>query len=438
MEDWIERAARRAPSVTAIETPAGSATYADLDARVHAAAGRLAARGVGEGDRVGLALPGGLAFAELLHATWRLGAIAVPIDLRLGARERAAQAAGAALVVEAPLVGNTLGPPPRPATRDSRSVAAVLHTSGSTGAPKPVELTFANFHWNAAGSALALGLDRNERWLCTLPVCHVGGLSILVRSAIYGTTAVVHERFEADRAAAALGGGAITLVSLVATTLARTLDAGLPAGAPALRCAVIGGGPVAPGLLERAETAGIPLAQTYGLTETCSMVTVSAAGEPHTAGRPIAPARLEVDARTREIAVGGAVLAPGSAGPGGLLATGDLGSVDEAGRLTVHGRASDTIVTGGENVSPVEVEAALESHPAVAEAGVHGREDAEWGEAVHAIVVLAPGLDVSPEDLRRHVRARLAGFKVPKEIGFAPELPRTAAGKLRRSALGPA
>jgi O-succinylbenzoic acid--CoA ligase len=433
IENWLERAAGRAPRVVAVETPAGSLSYAELRERAETAAGRLARQGVEPGDRVALALPGGLDFAVLLHATWRLGAVAVPIDPRLGASERAVQSAGAALTLEAPLEGDAATLGPRRA-HDNRHVAAVIHTSGSTGAPKPVELTFGNFHWNAAGSALALGLDRAERWLCPLPVCHVGGLSILVRSAIYATTAVVHDRFEADRVAGALAGAGITLVSLVATTLSRTLDAGLDRPG-ALRCAVIGGGPVPGDLLERARARAIPLAQTYGLTEACSMVTVSAIGAPETAGRAIAPARVQVDPVRGEIEVGGATVALGAAGEGGLLRTGDLGSLDADGRLTVTGRSSERIVSGGENVSPTEVEAALESHPAVAEAAVFGRPHAEWGEAVSALVVLAPGARVHVADLRRHARARLAGFKVPKEIAFAERLPRTPAGKLRRSQL---
>src|SRR5205807_10626549 len=139
---------------------------------------------------------------------------------------------------------------------DLDATAVVLHTSGTTTAPRPVELTYGNFLWSALGSAVALGLDSHERWLCTLPVSHVGGLSILLRSAIYATTAVVHERFETDRVVSALGTEQVTLVSLVATTLARLLDAGLSAP-PALRCALTGGGPVPRALVQRARAARV-------------------------------------------------------------------------------------------------------------------------------------------------------------------------------------
>jgi O-succinylbenzoic acid--CoA ligase len=384
-----------------------------------------------------------VAFAEALHACWRLGAVAVPVDVRLGEAERAAQTAGA-LVLDAPLDG----PERDVALRDSHdlgAVAAIIHTSGSSGAPKPVELTFGNWLWSALGSSVALGLDPAERWLSALPLSHVGGLSILVRSAIQATTAIVHERFEADRVAAALQEA--TLVSLVPTMLARVidaLDAGAARAAPSargagpsaglLRCALIGGGPVPPDLMARAAEAGLPLAQTYGLTEAGSQVTTSEIGAPETAGPPLFCTRVEIagSADGGEILVRGPTVSPGAPQP---LPTGDLGALDDRGRLTVTGRAADTIVTGGENVAPAEVEAVLEAHPAVAQAAVVGRADPKWGEAVTALVVMVDGTHADTEDLRAHCRARLAGFKVPKVFEPVADLPRTPSGKLRRSAL---
>lgn len=438
---WLPRAAGAFPGRPAVVTPAEVLTYADLAARADAGARRLAALGAGPGDRVAIPFPPGVAFAEALHACWRLGAIAVPIDWRLGEAERSAQTDGSLLLPSA-----LTGPAPDVALRDTHdlgAVAAVVHTSGSSGAPKPVELTFGNWLWSALGSSVALGLDPDERWLSALPLSHVGGLSILVRSAIYGTTAVVHERFEPDRVAADLRDA--TLVSLVPTMLVRVLDA-LPATESravkhriggqvhptALRCALIGGGPVPPDLLKRAREAGLPLAQTYGLTEACSQVTTSAIGAPETAGPPLFCTRVEI-AADGEILVRGPTVSPSAAGP--PLRTGDLGARDAAGNLVVTGRRADTIVTGGENVAPAEVEAVLEAHPAVAEAAVLGRPDAEWGEAVTALVVMHAGMHADTEDLRTHCRDRLAGFKVPKTFEPVPNLPRTPSGKLRRSAL---
>jgi O-succinylbenzoic acid--CoA ligase len=422
VQAWLPRAHARHPDATAIVADGRTLTYAELAAEADAAAGRLHARGARAGDRVGIALPPGLAFAVALHGCLRLGAVAVPVDLRLGEQERAARAATCAVTVDAPLDGPADDAPLADA-HALDAVAAVIHTSGTTGAGRAVELTYANWLWSALGSAVALGLDPRERWLSALPLAHVGGLSILLRSCIYGTTAVVHPSFDLDAALAELQQA--TLVSLVPTQLARLLDAGLREP-PRLRAVLLGGGPIPPVLLERAAAAGVRVVSTYGLTEACSQVT--------TGGHPLFCTRVELSP-AGEILVGGPTVAPGARGADGLLHTGDLGAWDADGTLRITGRAADTIVTGGENVAPAEVEAVLEAHPAVAEAAVHARPDDEWGEAVVATVVLAPGAAATGEQLRAHVRERLAGFKVPKEIGFATALPRTPSGKLLRRLL---
>jgi O-succinylbenzoic acid--CoA ligase len=281
-----------------------------------------------------------------------------------------------------------------------------------------VELTLENIEANALGSAVVLGLDPDERWLCPLPLSHVGGLMVLLRSAIYATTAVLGP-------ADALHD--VTLASLVPTQLHRLLDA--PPHAPRLRAILLGGAGASPALLERAAAAGLPVAPTYGLTQACSQVTVAEPGDTETSGFPLPGVEVEI-APDGEILVRGPVVAGG-----GTLRTGDLGRLDERGRLIVTGRLSELIVSGGENVAPAEVETVLEQHPAVAEAGVFGRPDPEWGEAVVAAVVPRNGAPLDTEELRAFCRARLAGFKVPKAIEEVGALPRTASGKLRRGAL---
>ncbi|MCW2958201.1 MAG: 2-succinylbenzoate--CoA ligase, partial [Solirubrobacterales bacterium] len=254
----------------------------------------------------------------------------------------------------------------------------------------------------------------------------------LVRGSISGGTALVHDRWDTQRVLRALMEDDVTLVSVVPTTLARLLDAGL-SHPPALRCALVGGGPVAPELLRRATAAGVPVAQTYGLTEACSQVTTQRPGDAEAdAGAPLFCTRVRV-AGDGEILVRGLTVA--GADPDAELATGDLGRLDDEGRLTVVGRKADTIITGGENVAPTEVEAVLEEHPAVAEAAVLGAPDAEWGEAVHARVVLRAGSEISEAQLQAHCAARLAAFKVPKAIRVVDTLPRTGSGKLQRSRL---
>ncbi len=459
LEAWLQRACASAPAAIAVQTPRGSCTYAQLHERARAGAAELRARGVDPGERVAIALPAGLDFAYALHACLLLGAVAVPVDLRLGERERAAIVDGAAVVVDEPLRLDAAGAMTAGAVHDLDAVAAIIHTSGTTSAPKPVELTYGNFLWSALGSAVALGLDPRERWLCNLPLSHVGGLSILLRSAIYATTAVVHERFDPELALAAILADSVpvTLVSLVATTLARLLDAGLERP-PALRCALTGGGPVPAALLQRARAAGVPVSLTYGLTEACSQVSTTplaaldhlsaateadgpAAGAPTvvsaapTAGPPLFCTRVRIGPEG-EIEVAGPTVARGALDADGWLRTGDLGRLNAEGNLQVTGRKADTIVTGGENVAPTEVEAILEEHPGVLEAAAVGRPDERWGEAVTALVVLRAGTRAEHEELREHCAARLAAHKVPKRVALVEgPLPRTRSGKLLRREL---
>lgn len=414
-------------------------TYDELEAEASATARRLAALGVGAGDRVATTLPAGLDFAALLHGAGKLGAVFAPLNTRLTAAERRLQVEDAAprVVVDSSLEGaeaevdlRTRVEPDDPQT--------LLFTSGTGGRPTPVVLTFANHRASAMASAWNLGVAPDDRWLCVLPPFHVGGLAILLRSAIYGTAAVLHERFDPDAAASAIAAGHATLVSLVPTMLGRLRVAGL-GHAPALRAMLVGGGPMPGELLDWARGAGLPVVLTYGMTETASQVAVCPIGEEGgdggTAGRPLPGAELEIAAGrggVGEILVRGPMVAPGALAEDGWLHTGDRGSIDGAGRLRVEGRLDGLIVTGGENVSAEEVEDALLAHPAVIDAGVVGHPDREWGRAVTAYVV-APGAE--PGDLEAHCHARLAPFKVPKRIHLVDTLPRNAAGKLVRRRL---
>jgi len=420
VDAWLPRAARAHPDRPAVN----GLTFAQLhDAALRCAAGM---RGVRAGDRVAIALPPGDDFAVALHAIWLRGAVAVPHDLRL---PEAARPVADHVLRDGPLPSGDPASIAPVTHHDLAAPAVVLQTSGTTSAPKPVVLTFGNWLWSALGSATALGGPGPERWLCALPVSHVGGLSILVRSAITASTALVHERWDTGRVLHALAHEDVELVSVVPTTLARLLDAGLDTP-PKLRCAVVGGGPVPPELLRRAAAAGVPVAQTYGLTETCSQVTTQRPGDGRPdAGAPLFCTRIRVD-DGGEIHVRGLTVA--GTDPGTWLATGDLGTLDADGRLTVVGRKADTIVTGGENVAPTAVEAVLAEHPAVAAAAVFGRPDPEWGEALHAIVVLRRGAVPDAAGLRAHCANRLAAFQVPKTVRFVDALPLTPSGKLRR------
>jgi O-succinylbenzoic acid--CoA ligase len=426
MEPWLVRAARTHPHRVALRTEAQDLTYAQLYEQATAVAAALLHRGVNPGDRVALAMTSEQ-LVVALHACLLIGAVAVPIDLRLTEAERARRTAHASVVLDELPRPSGAATTIQPAPIDGEAAATLMFTSGTTAGPKPVALSYENWLWNALGSALALGLDPAETWLCPMPLAHVGGLSIQIRSAIYGTTVLLHGHFETGRALAALMDPAerVTLVSLVPTMLSRLLDAGLREP-PALRRVLLGGGPIAPALLARAREAGLAVSPSYGMTEACSQIA--------TDGVPLLGTELQI-APDGEVLVRGRTVAVGALGPDGWLHTGDLGAFDEQGRLVIAGRKADTIVTGGENVAPVEVESVLLEHPGVLDAAVFGRADAEWGEAVVAQIVLASGADLATDALRAHCASRLAPFKVPKRFEAVAAVPRGTTGKLLRREL---
>lgn len=494
LPDWLASRAASSPERIALIAGGRSWSFHALDAEVTRTATGLAALGVLSGGRVASLIENGPAAVVLPHAVLRLGATLVPLNIRLSAPELAWQLADVApdlLLADQRTVERardasasvaglvtrcldadglvSLDTPARPDAPPAAplrlahpvdAVIAIIYTSGTTGLPKGTMLTVGNFWWSAIGSALNLGLHRNDRWLACLPLFHVGGLSIVLRSAMYGTTCVVHETFDAEAVNAAIDDGAVTIVSVVAVMLQRMLDhrGGRPYPT-SLRCVLVGGGPTAESLLHRCAALDVPVVPTYGLTEACSQVATLSPEDArhHTAssGRVLYPNELRIaptpDAvgadGAGEILVRGPIVMAGYAGQpeasasaivDGWLHTGDLGRLDADGYLIVLDRRDDLIITGGENVYPAEVEAVLLAHTSVIEAGVIGVADSQWGQRIVAVVrtIGGPGENDHRASLQALCLARLARYKVPSEYRFvADPLPRTASGKLRRAAL---
>jgi o-succinylbenzoate---CoA ligase len=438
LDDWLSQRSQSCPDRTALVADGAEMTYAELEAEATWVARRLAAHGVRRGSTAALTMHPRREQVVLAHALMKVGAKLLPLSPRLTAVERAGIVAAEEPIVDLDDAGQltqTEADMPLLGEHDMDEVCARVLTSGSSGVPRPIGLTYGNFLWSAVGSAFNIGVDPEDRWLCCLPLSHISGLGIVMRSVIYGTAAVVHEGFETDRVGAALEQDGITVLSLVATMLTRLLEAGADLSGP--RAILVGGGPVPEEPLEEAIAKGATVVQTYGLTETCSQVTTLAPAEARrklgSAGRPLLTTHLRI--QDGEILVQGPTVAPGSADADGWLHTGDLGHIDEDGFLYVEDRIDDMIVSGGENVIPAEVEEVLLRHPEVADAAVVGREDPEWQQAVTAVVVLESDSVATPDDLRRHCAEALAGFKVPKRIELAAALPRTPSGKLMRRAL---
>jgi o-succinylbenzoate---CoA ligase len=438
IDDWLAQRAQSCPERTALIAEGAEVTYAELEAEATWVARRLAAHGVRRGSTAALTMHPRREQVVLAHALMKVGAALLPLSPRLTEAERARIVEVIEPIVDLDdpgLLTEAEADLPLLGEHDTDAICAYVLSSGSTGTPKPIGLTYGNFLWSAMGGAYNIGVDPADRWLCCLPLSHIAGLSIVMRSAIDGTTAVVHDGFEVERVARSLAEDRITVVSLVTTMLSRLLEAGVDLSGP--RAILVGGGPVPESILAAALDRGATVVQTYGLTETCSQVTTLAPEDAQrklgSAGRPLLTSHLRI--RDGEILVQGPTVAPGRYDESGWLHTGDLGYIDDEGFLYVQDRIDDMIVTGGENVVPSEVEAVLLAHPAVEDAAVVGREDPEWQQAVTAVVVLAPDSDVTADELRHFCAETLAGYKVPKRVELAAALPRTPSGKLMRRAL---
>ena len=494
-EGVLANALRDHGDAEAIRMGATSLTWSALAQASRRMQAALEEAGVAKGDLVAVLAPPSIEGTALLFALLELGAPMLPLNARLSEIEQAQaiEETHARFLVVAP--GDGLGPrlasetgcgllvlaspedasplarlaSPAPGRADELAGAAerrrdegaalVLRTSGTSGRPKGAVLGLDNLIASADGAASLLGSSPSDRWLLCMPLFHIGGLAILMRAARVGASVVLHARFDEVEVARALDEDGITRVSFVATMLERVLATrgGRPAP-PALELVLLGGGPASDDLIRRAEALGYPVAPTYGLTEAASQVATRPPGvavdEPAGGLVPLGGVSLRiVDERGAacapggegEIQVRGPIVMRGylddpeasrTALPDGWLATGDIGRLDEAGRLRVLDRRTDLILSGGENVYPAQVESVLEAHPDVVEAGVRGVEDETYGARPAAWVVLRDGAPDDVEALLAFCRERLAGYAVPVRIEIVAALPRNATGKLLRRELG--
>ncbi|MDN7246085.1 o-succinylbenzoate--CoA ligase [Planococcus shenhongbingii] len=330
---------------------------------------------------------------------------------------------------------------------------SIMYTSGTTGNPKGVRQTAENHFSSAVSSALNIGISPDDVWLCSVPLFHISGFSILMRSLIYGMGVRLYEKFDAERSAKEICSGTVTHMSMVGVMLERILrnveEASL-AASPRFKAILAGGGPIPVAYIKRAEQCGIPVLQTYGMTETSSQTTTLQSADAErkigSSGKPLFLYQVKIDGTAKagekgEILIHGPQVTPGYIGrfsgrkvqEEGWLHTGDVGYLDEEGFLFVVDRRSDLIVSGGENIYPAEIEKVLLAHPAVREAGVCGVPDEEWGEVPVAFVVLNESAEA--DELLAYCREQIASYKVPKRLSFADALPRNASNKLLRREL---
>jgi long-chain acyl-CoA synthetase len=491
----LRRAARLFPAKAAVVDAADgtTVTYAELAARVARLGAALAE--LPEGGRVGVLAANSLTHLELFLGVPGAGRVVVSLNTRLAAEELVALArdarlsllvADAANAATAGAIAHAAGcrllmvgeeydawraaasgaAPPAPPTG---ALAAISYTGGTTGRPKGVMLSHGNLLANARHNIMATGHTPDDRWLHVCPMFHVAGTANVLAATWVGARQIILPRFDAAAVCAAIEEHRITHLVLVPTMLGMLLahEAQHPADLSSLVHVQYAASPITPELQRRVleRFAEVDVAQFYGMTEAAPTVSTCTPADHRRAdgarlasmGAPVVGVEVEVRAVDGDRA--GRPLPPGEIGVvwvrgpnvmvgywrrpqdtaaalvDGWYRTGDAAYADADGYLFLVDRLKDMIISGGENVYSVEVEAVLAEHPAVAEAAVYGVPHARWGEAVHATVAVTDPATTA-EDLIAHCRGRIAGFKVPRAIDLTTEpLPKSGAGKLLKNRL---
>jgi malonyl-CoA/methylmalonyl-CoA synthetase len=455
------------PDAPALEIDGAAVTHGELDERAARVGGFLKAKGVAAGDRVLLCAPTSIELVVAYLGILRVGATAMPCDAALtaaelghlledaepvaafvapDARERLAEAGDAQTVVGmdeiAALDGEPVDPEPKPGP------AMLAYTSGTTGAPKGVPLTHANVLASTRGVVKAWRWSADDVLVHALPLSHQHGLSGVHLSLLCGSRAVVFSRFDPAKLTAAIRDHRATVLFAVPAMYERlhAWDGIRDADLGSLRLAVSGSAPLPAALAERvADWLGqLPL-ERYGSTEAGLDVSNAYDGSrrPGRVGWALPGIEVRLDGENDEILVRGPQVFDGywnrpdataEALTDGWFRTGDLGRLDEEdASLEIAGRSKELIISGGLNVYPREVEAALEDHPAVGQVAVAGVPSERWGEEVVAFVV--PAGDLDGDALIAHCRQRLSSYKCPKRVLALDELPVNRMGKVRRDAL---
>ncbi|MDN4607802.1 o-succinylbenzoate--CoA ligase [Sporosarcina highlanderae] len=471
--NWLLKRSSLTPNRTALSFEDRQWTFLQLKEEAVLIARKLRMNGLVEGDRIALLGPSTPDMVFVIHGCLLAGLEIVMLNSRLSAKEILWQLDDSnafRLIVEDELF-HQIGIKDVPMITfsslqsseqrdlsvsemwDASRTITIMYTSGTTGFPKGVRQTAGNHTSSALSSVLNLGLTDDDRWLCTMPLFHISGFSILVRSVIYGMEVRLYNKFDTESVVDELRKGSVTRMSVVGTSLQRILDEFEKTGNvahPNFRTMLAGGGPVPDNYLRRAEDCKLPVLQTYGMTETSSQTATLSAEDAlrksGSAGKPLFFNQIKIRDTEKagefgEVLIAGPHVTPGYIGHAaerdpledGWLPTGDIGYFDQEGYLFIVDRRSDLIISGGENIYPAEVENVLLSHPNVTEAGVCGKAHPEWGSVPVAFIVVSG--EVTEEDLEVHCQQLLARYKVPKAFYFVDQLPRNASNKLLRREL---
>lgn len=471
MENWLTKRAYLSPDKPAVQFEARTLTFKQLQMAVLELAGKLSQLLDGN-QRVGVLTRNNLAGYEMILALQQLGQQMVLLNSRLSTDELAYQIADAGLsqvlvddqlqydlaVEQVPFTTVQSMPEQeiKPvATFDHNQVTTIMYTSGTTGRPKGVLQTYGNHFYSAMGSVLNLGLSDQEAWLAVVPIFHISGLSIMMRSLIYGMKVVLVEQFNPSAINQLLLAGQATIMSVVPTMLTALQDDLLTEQRypKRFRTFLVGGGPTDRADLMRAQKSGAAIVQSYGMTETASQVVAldpqMAAQKIGSVGKPLFPVSLRIKTseegkkKVGRVQIKSPTLTVGylnqrekyqATFDEGWFDTGDRGYFDEDGYLYLLGRDGDMISSGGENVFPDEVEEVYRALTEIDDIAVMGQANQRWGQVPVAVVRFKAAQSLSAEQLRKYGRQHLAHYKVPQVfyLDSTPSFPRTASGKVQR------
>jgi O-succinylbenzoic acid--CoA ligase len=463
------------PSSKAIYSSEAEYTYDELRKKVQSTANYLKGNNISSDDRIGIVAQNDFDYVVNILALWQLGAIPVPINIRLTeteVQELLERAKCSTVLVQKEFLEkvegtqiNTLQLPFE--IKESKSInvnekinlddPAVIHfTSGSTDKSKGVILSFKSLYNSAVNSNQLLRYTRSDKWLASLPFYHIGGFSIITRSILLGLPLIIPDSLSIENIKSALKKWQPTFISLVSVQLNKIVDEHFSPN-PELKNCLIGGGFAENDLLKNASELGWPVNVVYGSTETASFVTALLKDEiifkPNSVGRAVPTNNIfikDVDGNEQKpFEIGEIVVQSNSLMSGyldksetneimknGFYYTHDLGYMDDDGFLFITGRKNYLISTGGENVNPAEVEKALLDHPLISEAAVFPLKDKEWGEIIAASIIVKQKLEkIGEDDIRKFLREKLSSFKIPKKIYFEEQLPKTDLGKVEKSKL---
>ncbi|QLK86321.1 o-succinylbenzoate--CoA ligase [Staphylococcus sp. 17KM0847] len=465
MEHWLVKQVQQQPEAIAIETASRRLTFQQLYVLAQNYGTRLKAL---KDRRIGLLVDNSVEALALIHGAWLYGIEIALINNRLTDEEIRAQMQSihvrTVVVTERyrlrchqiqmthltcitcddiPFVHRLI-----PSTTfHETDIASIMFTSGTTGSQKAVPQTFKNHRASAESCKVSLGFDKTSRWLVVLPIYHISGLSIVIRSVLYGFTLFLMDKFDEVRVLNALQQQHITHISLVPLTLQRLMYAGLTKPYH-LEKVLLGGAKLEKKFVEQALSYHLPIYNSFGMTETCSQFLTAhpnmLASHPETVGRVSQHNQLKVIAPNAqghgELCVRGDNVmngylypsdVPGCFDAEGYFKTGDIASIDHQGYVVIHDRRKDLIISGGENIYPNEIERIAKQHPAVIDAMCVGIYDEYWGQRPFLYLVAQECI----EDIWEFLSERLAKYKLPVDIQYVTKLPYTSTGKLKRQLL---